>query len=43
MVADVFNTSPLNLPWHKDLIETKLVAWNELLANVVLSNEQDIF
>jgi hypothetical protein len=43
MVADVFNTSPLNLPWRRDLIGPKLVAWNESLANVVLSKEQDIF
>jgi hypothetical protein len=45
-MADVFNTSPLNLSWHRDLIGPKLVVWNELLpclANVVLSDEQDGF
>jgi hypothetical protein len=45
-VADVFNTSSLNLSWRRDLIGHKLVAWNDLsprLANIVLSNDQDGF
>jgi hypothetical protein len=45
-VADVINTSHLNLSWRRDLIGPKLVAWNELLprlSNVVLSDEQDGF
>jgi hypothetical protein len=45
-VADVINTSPLNLSWCRDLIGPKLVAWSELLlrlAIVVLSDEQDEF
>jgi hypothetical protein len=45
-MADVVNTSPLNLSWRRDLIGPKLVAWNELLpllASVVLSDEQDEF
>jgi hypothetical protein len=45
-VADVFNTSPLNLSWRRDLIGHKLVALNDLsprLANIVLSNDHDAF
>lgn len=45
-VADIFNTSPLNLSWCRDLIGHKLVVWNDLtprLADVVLSDEQDGF
>jgi hypothetical protein len=45
-VADVFNTSSLNLSWRRDLIGHKLVGWNDLspqLANIVLSNDQDGF
>jgi hypothetical protein len=46
MVVDIFNTSPLNFSWCRDLIGSKIVVWNELLSrltSVVLFDEQDGF
>jgi hypothetical protein len=47
-VADVFSTSPLDLPWHRDLIGPKLMSKIPLplfprLASIALSDEQDEF
>jgi hypothetical protein len=39
-IAEVFSTSPLNIPWRRDLIGCKLTAWNHPvphLADIVLS------
>lgn len=45
-VAKVFQTNLLNFSWRRDLVGSKLVAWNNLLpriANIQLSEEQDEF
>jgi hypothetical protein len=45
-VVEVFSSSPLIFSWHRDLIGSKLVAWNDMLpqiANIYLTQEPDEF
>jgi hypothetical protein len=45
-VAELCGTLPFNFTWRRDLIGSKLVAWNELLsrlANLTLTPEPDEF
>jgi hypothetical protein len=42
----VFSSSHVNFSWRRDLIESKLAAWNEILlriANITLTQEPDEF
>jgi len=45
-IAEVLSGPSPNLPWRRDLIGPKLVAWNNLLpriTNIELAHEQDMF
>ena len=45
-VAEVLSSGTPNLSWRRDLIDSKLVMWNNLaarLANITLNHERDKF